>query len=186
MGDGSRLNHKIAEHPIASACPIGPRMHQNPEPPRPTEPMPNRNSEIPTELAGARSGSTACGHRDRTFSEPSAELGRAGFRLTRPHRLEARRSIHDASKRTLYGEQRPGADARTQLRFSLSSSAGGHRRGSDTGHRKRALYGLYFLPWHGVVGTACVPDALHRLHSMYLRNDSSGTSAGIFTRENSC
>jgi len=29
MGDGSRLNHKIAEHPIASACPIGPRMHQN-------------------------------------------------------------------------------------------------------------------------------------------------------------
>jgi transposase-like protein len=29
MGDGSRVNHKIAEHPIASACPIGPRMHQN-------------------------------------------------------------------------------------------------------------------------------------------------------------
>jgi len=40
------------------------------EPPRPTEPIPNRNSEIPTELVGARSGSTACAHRDRTFSEP--------------------------------------------------------------------------------------------------------------------
>lgn len=35
MGDGSRVNHKIAEHPIASACPIGPRMHQNHRDPRP-------------------------------------------------------------------------------------------------------------------------------------------------------
>jgi len=42
------------------------------EPPRPTEPIPNRKSEIPTEPAGARSGSTACAHRDRTVSEPGA------------------------------------------------------------------------------------------------------------------
>jgi hypothetical protein len=32
--------------------------------------MPNRNSEIPIDLAGTRSGSTAYAHHDRTFSEP--------------------------------------------------------------------------------------------------------------------
>jgi hypothetical protein len=36
--------------------------------------MPNRNSEIPPELAGARSGSAACAHRDRTFPEPRAPV----------------------------------------------------------------------------------------------------------------
>jgi hypothetical protein len=30
MGEGSRLNQKCAKHPIASACPIGSRMQQNP------------------------------------------------------------------------------------------------------------------------------------------------------------
>jgi hypothetical protein len=40
------------------------------EPPCPTEPIPNRNAELPTKARGARSGSTTCAHRVRTFSEP--------------------------------------------------------------------------------------------------------------------
>jgi len=53
------------------------------EPPRPTEPIPNRNPEIPTEPPRARSGSKACAHRDRTFSEPHAGRCPAGrFALT--------------------------------------------------------------------------------------------------------
>jgi len=50
---------------------------------RPTEPIPNRNPEIPTEAGGARSGSTACGHRDRTLSEPLSVRRRQRRRLSR-------------------------------------------------------------------------------------------------------
>ena len=40
------------------------------EPPRSTEPIPNRKPEFLTEVPGTRSGSTPYPHRDRTVSEP--------------------------------------------------------------------------------------------------------------------
>ncbi len=58
------------------------------EPPRPTEPIPNRNAESLTGFAGARFRSTACAHRDRTPSEPRAERSPRDRRVL-AHTLDA-------------------------------------------------------------------------------------------------
>jgi hypothetical protein len=65
--------------------------------------------------------SVACEHRDRTFSEPGAELGLRSVRghPRLPHSLEICPPIHAASERTLYGRDRP----LPAIRLSVSSHA---------------------------------------------------------------
>jgi hypothetical protein len=67
------------------------------EPPRPTEPIPNRELETLTEAPPDRSGSMAYERLDRTFSEPRAERARrlrvAFAPAMRPRCAVARRGV---------------------------------------------------------------------------------------------
>ena len=78
---------------------------------------------------------TNCRSRSRPDRAAAQEphLGRAKFRLTRPHHLETRRSIHDASKRTLYSEQRPFRERR-------QPPLSGNRRRCSVRARQRKLH----------------------------------------------